>query len=167
MRHLDLASHWRIAAPIDQVWDRLADPPGWPRWWPGMRAVQTLRPPDAQGLGGRHRVEWAGRWPRQAAVEIEAIESLPFQRLRGRTRGALAGEGIWLLRAHGHVTEVTGLWRVEWINPWLRALAPLLAHLVRWNHAGLMRAGAQGLARHLRVAEVIQPAFICPGSIRR
>jgi hypothetical protein len=31
----------------------------------------------------------------------------------------------------------------------MRALAPLLAPVFRWNHAGVMRAGEAGLARHL------------------
>lgn len=44
---------------------------------------------------------------------------------------------------------MTCLWRVELARPWMRWLAPLLAPLFRWNHDGLMRAGREGLARHL------------------
>ena len=34
--------------------------------------------------------------------------------------------------------------------PWMRATAPIAAPVFRWNHNGVMRAGAEGLARLLK-----------------
>ena len=147
--HFDLVSHWRIAAPVERVWAALTDTPTWPRWWPQVRSVQTLRAGDAQGLGRRHRIEWTTLLPYGIVIEVEAVESLRHQRLRGRSSGHLKGEGIWLLHEAGRHTDVTYLWRVELAKPWMRWLAPLLAPLFRWNHDGVMRAGGAGLARHL------------------
>lgn len=30
----DLVSHWHLDAPVERVWAALADPAGWPGWWP-------------------------------------------------------------------------------------------------------------------------------------
>jgi hypothetical protein len=147
-RHFDLVSHWWLAAPAERVWGALADPASWPRWWPFVRSVRTLRAGDARGLGSVRRIEWATRLPYSVVIEVESVESLPNERLRGRSRGDLRGEGIRLLREDGCWTDVTYVWRVELTRPWVRWLAPLF----RWNHDGVMRTGAAGLARHLGVA---------------
>jgi hypothetical protein len=147
--HFDLISHWRIPAPVDRVWAALTEPEGWPQWWSYVRAVRTLRPGDAGGVGSVRRIRWSTRLPYEIDIEVEAVEALRHQRLRGRARGQLCGEGIWLLRAAGALTDVTYVWRVELARPWMRWLAPLLAPVFRWNHDGVMRAGEAGLKRHL------------------
>lgn len=147
--HFDLVSHWHIAAPVDRVWAALSDPESWPRWWPYVQAVRTLRAGDARGVGSIRRIHWATRLPYRIVIEVEAIEALRHERLRGRSRGQLEGEGLWLLRAEGGRTDVTYVWRVELAKPWMRWLAPLLAPVFRWNHDAVMRAGGAGLARYL------------------
>jgi len=62
-RHLDLISHWHIAAPAERVWATLTDAEGWPRWWPHERSVRTLRQGGAAALGELRRIEWATRLP--------------------------------------------------------------------------------------------------------
>jgi Polyketide cyclase / dehydrase and lipid transport len=148
-RHFDLVSHWRLRASPQQVWAALTDTGHWPLWWPHVRRVQTLVAGGADGVGCVRRIDWSTRLPYRITIDVEAIESLPPERLRGRSSGALSGEGIWLLRADGAHTDVTYLWRVELQQGWMRALAPLLAPLFRWNHHGVMRAGGIGLARYL------------------
>jgi carbon monoxide dehydrogenase subunit G len=152
--HFDLVSHWRIEAPPERVWAALTDPERWPQWWPYVRSVSTLRPGGADGLGSVRRIEWATRLGYGIVIEVEAIEALHGERLRGRSRGALRGEGIWLLRRAGRFTDVTYVWRVELVARWMRWLAPLLGPVFRWNHAQVMRAGDRGLARYLGVAPV-------------
>ena len=147
--HFDLVSHWRLPATVEQVWSALTDPESWPRWWPYVRSVQTVRKGAADGLGAVRRIEWATRLPYTVKIEVEAVEVVRLERLRGRSQGHLQGEGLWLLRADGACTNVTYLWRVELKKPWMRTLAPLLAPVFRWNHDGLMRAGGAGLTRYL------------------
>jgi Polyketide cyclase / dehydrase and lipid transport len=148
-RHFDFVSHWRLAAPVDRVWAALSAPETWPRWWPYVLSVQTLVPGNAAGLGSVRRIEWATRLPYRFTIDVEAVEALKHDRIRGRSRGHLRGEGIWLLRTDGRFTDVTYVWRVELNKPWMRWLAPLLAPLFRWSHESVMRAGGAGLARHL------------------
>jgi carbon monoxide dehydrogenase subunit G len=147
--HFDLTSHWRIEAPVEQVWSALTDPAGWPRWWPGVREVQALAEGDRDGLGAVRRLRLAARLPYEVVVEVETVELLRHQRLRVHSRGQLKGQGLWLLHADGTATGLTYVWRVELAARWMRWLAPLLAPLFRWNHQGLMRAGEAGLRRHL------------------
>ncbi len=147
--HFDLVSHWRLRAPVDEVWAALADPAGWPAWWPCVQQVQTLREGGTDGLGSVRRIDWSTRLPYRIVIEVEAVESIRHQRLRGRSRGQLDGEGLWLLRAEDGFTDVTYVWRVRLVKRWMRWLAPLLAPVFRWNHDGVMRAGEAGLQRHL------------------
>jgi Polyketide cyclase / dehydrase and lipid transport len=148
-RHFDLVSHWRVPGPPAEVWPVLAALQHWPAWWPQVRAVRVLRPGDEQGIGRVCRIDWRTRLGYGFTIEVEAVEAVPHERLRARSRGAMRGEGIWLLRADGTHTELTYLWRVDLQRPWMRLAAPLLAPLFRWNHEGVMRAGQAGLVRHL------------------
>lgn len=148
-RHFDLVSHWRLHAPVERVWAALCDPAGWPRWWPCVRQVRTLREGGPDGVGSVRCIDWSTRLPYRIVIEVEAVESVRHQRLRGRSRGALDGEGVWLLRSDGGCTDVTYVWRIRLGKRWMRWSAPLLAPLFRWNHDGVMRAGEAGLRRFL------------------
>lgn len=147
--HFDLISQWRIEAPVERVWTALTDPASWPQWWPYVLNVQTLRTGAADGVGSARRIEWATRLPYRLQIEVEAVESVHLQRLRARSRGQLDGEGLWLLRADEGFTNVTYVWRVQLVKPWMRWLSPLLAPVFRWNHNAVMRAGELGLRCHL------------------
>jgi uncharacterized protein YndB with AHSA1/START domain len=147
--HFDLVSQWRIHARVDRVWAALTDTATWPRWWPYVLEVRTLRAGGVDGLGAVRRIHWSTRLPYRIAIEVEVIESVRHQRLRVRSRGQLDGEGLWLLRAEQGYTDVTYVWRVTLKRPWMRWMAPLLAPVFRWNHDDVMRAGEAGLQRHL------------------
>ena len=150
-QHFDLVSHWRIAAPIDLVWDALVQVERWPLWWPYVRSVQRLRSAGPDGLGCRHRIQWQTRLPYGLVIDAETVDIKRPECLRGRTWGQLVGEGIWLLRHEGGITDVTYVYRVEPTTLWMRVLSPVLAPLFRWNHQGVMAAGRAGLARYLDV----------------
>jgi len=84
-------------------------------------------------------------------VEMRTVEIKRPYRLRGRAHGEFDGEGLWKLEAEGATTRVRYLWSVDLKRPWMRVVTPLAARLFRWNHRGVMRAGGEGLARHLGV----------------
>lgn len=147
--HFDLTSHWSLQAPAERVWAALADPASWPHWWPYVRHVHLLREGGPDGVGAVRRIDWSTRLPYRIVIEVECVEAVAHQRLRGRSRGELEGEGLWQLRARPGLTEVTYVWRVTLKRRWMRWLAPLLAPLFRWNHDGVMRAGEVGLRRLL------------------
>jgi uncharacterized protein YndB with AHSA1/START domain len=150
--HFDLVSQWRIHAPVDRVWAALTDVASWPTWWPYVHAVRTLREGGPEGVGAVRRIDWSTRLPYRIVIDVESVEVVHHQRLRGRSRGQLDGEGLWLLRAEPGLTDVTYVWRVTPKQRWMRWLAPLLAPVFRWNHDGVMRAGEAGLRRLLEEA---------------
>jgi uncharacterized protein YndB with AHSA1/START domain len=147
--HFDLVSHWRIAAPVDRAWAALTDVERWPVWWPCVRSAHVLRHAGPDDSGSIHRICWETRIAREVVIQVEAVELLPQERIRVRSRGPLDGEGIWLLREERGSTDITCVWRIELAARWMRWIAPLLVPVVRWNHDGVMRAGEAGLARHL------------------
>lgn len=147
----ELASLWRLDAPIDQVWATLSDVGSWPRWWPAVRRVQLLEPGDAQGLGCVRRVEWVSRLRLPLVSELELLACQSPERLLGRTWGPLVGETLWQLHPQGRATEVHCTWNLPQHRPWMHRLAPLLEPVLRWNHDGMMRRGGVGLARYLGV----------------
>ena len=65
--------------------------------------------------------------------------------------GELDGVGTWELMPDGDTTHVRYTWCVDLGSRWMRIAAPLMAPVFRWNHNGVMKAGARGLARHLGV----------------
>lgn len=144
-----LKTDWHIASHIDPVWQALNNPDYWPRWWPYVRAVEKLRAGDAEGVGSLHRIEWTSKLPYDITFEVETVEVVHYERIRGLARGQLNGQGLWELSADESSTRVRYTWTVNLVEPWMRRLRPLAAPIFRWNHNGVMRAGAIGLARYL------------------
>ena len=144
-----LITDWHIAADIDAVWQALHHPDYWPRWWPYVRAVEKLRAGDAEGVGAVYSIEWTSRLPYDFTFEIETVEVVHYERIRGVARGELNGVGVWELSPDVSSTRVRYTWSVSLVKPWMRRIAPLAAPIFRWNHNAVMRAGAVGLARHL------------------
>jgi uncharacterized protein YndB with AHSA1/START domain len=146
-----LISHWHLDAPAERVWAALTETGDWPAWWPYVRAVRELRPGTGDGFGARHHLAWGSRLPYGLSFEAEVIQAQRPWLLRARVRGDLNGMGTWELTPAGGGTRLRYLWCVEPGTRWMRLLAPLAGPVFRWNHAAVMRAGAQGLARHLGV----------------
>lgn len=149
-RRYEYLSHWRLAAPPEAVWQALTEVGDWPRWWPYVRRVELLRHGrDADGVGALRRIAWASRLPYGFTLDVECVEAEHGRRLRGLSRGHLEGEGLWELQPDGDGTSVRYTWRLHLNTAWMRRLAPVMAPVFRWNHEGVMRAGAEGLARWL------------------
>ncbi len=146
-----LVSQWHLAAPVAAVWEALKATERWPDWWPYVQSVRELHAGDADGLGAIRHIRWSSRLPYGVAFDVEVVELQRHRLLRGRARGQLEGAGVWELTPDGETTRVRYTWCVDLATRWMRALAPIAAPVFRWNHNGVMRAGAKGLARHLGV----------------
>jgi uncharacterized protein YndB with AHSA1/START domain len=143
-------SRWHLAAPVEQVWQALTEVETWPRWWPYVQDVQTLRTGDADGLGAVRRIRWSSRLPYGFTLDVEAVQMQRLRLIRARATGDLQGEGLWELADEGDAeTTAHYTWRLDLNTRWMRATAPLLAPVFRWNHEGVMRGGCEGLTRHL------------------
>jgi hypothetical protein len=151
-RRYALTTHWVLDAPIDQGWDALVAVEDWPRWWRYVHAVVELEAGDAQGLGALRRYTWSSRLPYRLAFAMRTTAMTRPTLLEGRAEGDLNGTGRWSLRALERGTLARYEWSVVTAKAWMNALAPLLAPVFAWNHDQVMRAGGEGLARHLGVA---------------
>jgi len=143
-------SHWHLDVPPPLVWRALTEVERWPAWWPYVRRVQTLRDGNDDGLGAVRRIAWGSRLPYGFTLEVECTQARRHALLRGVAHGDLEGEGVWELEpGAGHTTHVRYLWRLALNTRWMRIAAPLMDGVFRWNHEGVMAAGARGLACHL------------------
>ncbi|HEU0203057.1 MAG TPA: SRPBCC family protein [Burkholderiaceae bacterium] len=147
----ELVSHWHLAAPVDAVWAALKATEQWPASWPYVRSVREVARGDEEGVGAVRHLAWGSRLPYGLAFEVEVVEMQRPRLLRGRARGQLNGMGTWELTPDGATTRVRYLWCVDLSPRWMRLVAPLAAPVFRWNHKGVMRVGAEGLAKHLGV----------------
>jgi uncharacterized protein YndB with AHSA1/START domain len=146
-----LATEWRLAAPVESVWAAIARPADWPRWWRHVEAVTELEPGDAQGVGAVRRFTWSSRLPYRLTFDMRTTSvQAPFS-TSGEAQGDLQGTGRWTLRPEPDGCNVRYDWEVATSKAWMNALAPLLAPAFAWNHHAVMRAGGDGLARHLGV----------------
>ena len=144
---------WVLEAERERVWDALHDSETWPEWWPAVVRTERLADGDADGTGQRGGYVWRARLPYRVAFEVTSTRVERPHALEGEARGALAGNGRWLLfeeRGRGPaVTVVVFAWDVRTTKPWMNVLAPLARPIFARNHDWVMRGGATGLARRL------------------
>lgn len=152
-RRYEYVSDWQIDAPIDAVWQVLTEVEAWPRWWRYVRQVRTLREGRRggadEGLGALRRIAWSSRLPYGFTLDVEVVQVQRLRRLVGRATGGLEGTGSWALWSQGGTTRVRYTWALALNTRWMKLAAPLLSPVFRWNHEGVMHAGAVGLARRL------------------
>jgi uncharacterized protein YndB with AHSA1/START domain len=79
-----------LPAPVEAVWDVLADPARWPEWWPGLvEAAPTVRRALAPGalwqLEGTDRASFRRR--PQLGGTLLILEVVPLQRLAFQLSG--------------------------------------------------------------------------------
>lgn len=140
---------WRLAAPVDEVWEALHDAETYPRWWPGFEDVEVLQAGTGEGVGRRVRITMRGRLPYRLRFEVIGREAQKPDRVVLDAVGSLQGSGRWELRHDAGVTTMTFSWEVATTKAWMNVLEPFARPAFVLNHHVAMRRGAQGLARHL------------------
>jgi hypothetical protein len=148
-RQFELVTRWRLAAPLADVWQRVADVESWPQWWPSVRRVETLAPGDSDGTGAIRRLHWKTALPYDLAFQVEVTRVVDEWLIEGRARGDLVGTGTWTFAEESGVTTATYDWRVDVGKRWMRPLVPMLRPVFAWNHAKVMQHGEAGLTRLL------------------
>lgn len=140
---------WEVDAPIEAVFEALADARTYPQWWrPVYLDVQSDGPPTV----GRVSVErFKGRLPYRLQINSEIVRLDPPREFEIRATGDLSGRGVWTLRddAPGGVC-VRFDWRVNADRPLLRVLTPVLRPLFRANHNYAISRAKAGLERYAR-----------------
>jgi Polyketide cyclase / dehydrase and lipid transport len=151
MGTFSLNTVWELEAPRDLVWEAIYRADDWPRWWPYVERVIKLEEGDDKGVGAVRRLTWRTRLPYRITFETRATRvERPFH-LEAQAVGELVGTGRWTLSKVGRATTVRYEWNVRARKPWMLMLAPVARPVFEWNHNGVMRCGAEGLAQHLGV----------------
>jgi uncharacterized membrane protein len=149
MADYQFVTHWQIAAPIQTVWDTLQHTEVWPRWWPAVASVETLKTGDANGLGAVQRIVWKTPLSYTLTFETRIVQLQAPERMEAIAVGDVEGTGLWQLSTLPQGTTVTYTWTVRTTKPWMNALAAIARPLLEWNHNVIMNQGGQGLAAYL------------------
>lgn len=146
-----LDTDWWVAAEPAALWPVLTAVEEWPAWWRGVVAVERLTDGDPSGLGRRYRTTWRGRLPYTLTFETQTTRIERLSLIESQAHGQLQGTGTWRLQPNGAATQVHYRWAVRTTQPWMNALALLARPVFCWNHDAIMRWGAEGLRRRLKV----------------
>lgn len=139
-------SQWRLPADPDRVYAALADVPGYPDWWPQVRATRRLD--DASG-----ELRCRGMLPYDLVfVARRDVEDPVGRVLRASLTGDLAGTSQWTIRPGDDGQDgTTAVFDEDVVvrKSLVRAAGVVARPALRFNHGLMMRAGEQGLRRHL------------------
>lgn len=151
MAHYSFVTIWRHHAPIDAVYDAIADSLHWPDWWPAVLAVEELVAGDPVTLVGTvRRCTFKGSLPYRLTFDATVTNTVRPHTLVGTAAGELEGTGVWTLTEEPDgVTAARYDWSIQTNRWWMNLLAPLAGGLFKTNHDFVMRAGAAGLCTRL------------------
>jgi uncharacterized protein YndB with AHSA1/START domain len=139
---------WDVDAPIEAVFDALADARTYPDWWrPVYLEAEADGPPE---VGRVSQQLFKGRLPYRLRTRSEIVALERPRRIEGKTEGDLSGLGIWTLTPRNGGTHVRFDWQVNADRPLLRYLTPVLRPLFRWNHNWAIARAMEGLEPYAR-----------------
>jgi len=152
----DFTSSWQLSTGLETVWETLIDFHSWPRWWPALESVEETSPGGPDGIGQSAKSVWHGPLGYRLGFEIETIERVHPNLLKGKASGELSGTGTWHLspvtEAGGSGPEWTRIvyqWRVVVSKRWMRFLNPVARPVFVYSHDHVMKKGAEGMAEYL------------------
>lgn len=108
---------WKLDAPIEAVWNAIADGARYPEWWKYVESVETISPGDEHGLGAVGRTRWRTALPYTLSFEGRITRVEPPHLLEGVTTGELEGTGRWELSEDANGTTVRYTWKVRTTRP--------------------------------------------------
>jgi hypothetical protein len=152
MAGYSFVTHWRLDAPLEQVWRELDAADRYTLWWPAIIEYRDLTP-DVHGVGARAERVVRGILPYQLRYTTTVTRYEPMQEIAYDAVGDLTGRGRFVLHWDATRTHVVFYWDVATGSFWMNAFAPLLKPLFAWNHNWVMAQGERGLAARLRGAQ--------------
>jgi uncharacterized protein YndB with AHSA1/START domain len=139
---------WDVDAPVEAVFDALADARTYPTWWtPVYQQVDADGPP---AVGAVSRQRFKGRLPYVLKMNSEIARLERPREFEIRVGGDLTGRGVWTLEQRGDRVHVRFDWRVNADRALLRILTPVLRPVFRWNHAYAIGRAMKGLEPYAR-----------------
>jgi hypothetical protein len=151
MANYSFVTIWRHRAPIEAVYDAIADAGSWPDWWPAVKRVETISDGDpANVVGSVRRFTFKGSLPYTLSFDMVVTAMERPRTLAGHATGELEGDGVWTLSEEpGGITVARYDWNIRTTRWWMNLVAPLAGGVFRANHDIVMRSGAKGLCDRL------------------
>jgi uncharacterized protein YndB with AHSA1/START domain len=140
---------WHLAADIDRVYDLVARPLEYPRWW-GEVFLAAEGDGGEAAPGKQVTVRARGFLPYKLRFSLTTLEVDRPYRIHSRLDGDFEGTGTWLLSEVDDGTRALLDWRPTVRKAGVRQLSPVLRPLFRANHAWTMRRGVDAAARVLQ-----------------
>jgi hypothetical protein len=143
-------TRWRLRATASEIYDLIATPLDYPRWWPSVYLqTKQLAPPDESGLGRRVWLLTKGWLPYTLRWESSTTEADRPRRIAICATGDFNGRGIWTFEQENDFVDVTFDWQLTADKPLLRYLSILLKPVFSANHVWAMARGKQSLELEL------------------
>jgi uncharacterized protein YndB with AHSA1/START domain len=135
---------WDARAPVEAIFEALADTRTYPEWWaPVYISVACDGPP---GPGRVSDSVFKGRLPYRLKMRSQIMRYDPPREFEIATSGDLTGRGVWTLSEQGEgLVHVRFDWRVNADRMLLRVLTPVLRPLFRANHGYAISRARAGL----------------------
>ncbi len=138
---------WYVPFPMERVFDVLARPEEYPRWWRGVYLSAT----PLDGESKRTAVVARGRLPYKLRFTIESVMQERPRLIAFRASGDFETNlSRWVLEPRGEGAAVTLEWNPRVEKPVVKFLSPVLKPVFRWNHEWTMRRGERLIAEYLR-----------------
>lgn len=141
--------YWTIRAPIDTVYETIADPRTFPRWWRDYDRVTILKDAAFPHVGGRAEFIVRSPFGYRLRLDVTVTAADPPRSITTESRGQLEGTGLWEFREADGATHVTFTWVVRSLHPVLNRLEWIAKPLFARSHAILSGRGERGLRRLL------------------
>lgn len=143
-------TRWRLRGTASEIYDLIADPLDYPRWWPSVYLqTKQVAPPDENGLGRRVLLQTKGWLPYTLRWESSTTEAARPYGIAMRATGDFNGRGIWTFDQENDFVDVRFDWQLTADKPLLRYLSFLLKPVFSANHVWAMARGKQSLELEL------------------
>jgi uncharacterized protein YndB with AHSA1/START domain len=139
---------WRLPADVERVYDLVARPLEYPRWW-GEVFLAAEGDGGEAAPGKRVTVKARGFLPYRIRFTMTCLEADRPYRIHSKLEGDFEGTGTWLLEEDDGGTHATLDWRPSVQKPLVRYLTPVLRPLFRSNHTWTMHRGLESALRVL------------------
>ena len=139
---------WDVDAPVEAVFEALADARTYPDWWGAVYLDVEADCPPQVGCVSKH--EFKGRLPYHLNTTSEIVRMDRPREFEVKVVGDLTGRGVWTLTSRNGRVHIRFDWRVLADRPLLRYLTPVLRPVFRWNHNWSIKRAIERLEPYAR-----------------
>ncbi|HTN47420.1 MAG TPA: SRPBCC family protein [Flavipsychrobacter sp.] len=142
-------SNWQLKTPLDSAWNVIVNSLEWHEWWRSMEDVTTVKEGGRDSIGNIRRYTIKSPVGYRLRFDLLLTRYQLHSALEGMATGDLVGKGSWHFKQIKDITYITCRWDVKTTKGWMNTFRWVLAPILKWNHALVMKKGAKGLSHRL------------------